>query len=219
MTTQHNFEKSPLLRLPAELRVKIWASCLSNVHIRISARIGVHETDDLTLDWDSPGEPIGFDCTFYSSKAGNSGYVPAGSAGSSVDIIPHASYDLTSPHWNTANFPHRLSQLWRVCKLMYNETCDLLFTAGNTFHYPDLATFILHHKFAPQSMERIKSLSLSYYLESGFCELFCYHIEDSDDAEETRQVKSNLQRVLPDWRPSMLKVESQDGLATRIKFR
>jgi hypothetical protein len=218
VATLHNLHKSPLLRLPAELREKIWALCLSNVQVRISARVGDGRNDDLIVDWDSLGRlGFGFDCTFWSMERSDKrgANVPADGL---VNIWYQASYDLTFADPDifdrTADFPSRLPQLWRLCKLVYNETYDLPFAAGNTFHFQDLATFMLHHKYDPHSMRRIKSLLLSTYLESGLFELLCNHIEeDLDDAEFDLQLKDNLQRALPALED--VRIESRISSRTR----
>ena len=44
LTQQYNFNESPLLRLPAELRTKIWDLCLSNAHIRMFGHVPDHKS-------------------------------------------------------------------------------------------------------------------------------------------------------------------------------
>jgi len=51
--TEHNFTESPLIRLPAELREKIWGFCLSNIQICI--RPSVKQDSDIrdyNYSWD-----------------------------------------------------------------------------------------------------------------------------------------------------------------------
>jgi len=132
-----------------------------------------------------------------------------------IVIRHHSSDGLTTPHpqWPEPgpDFPHGLPQLWRVCKLVYNETYDLPFAAKNTFYFQDFIAFMLHHKHDPKSMERIKSLSLSRWFEEGLIELIYHHVDDSDDAEVLPQVKSELKKVLP----ALVNVRIESTIARR----
>jgi len=122
-----------------------------------------------------------------------------------VHFKPVAAYDLKlmSPetHNSKPNRPRRLPQLWRVCKLLYNETYDLPFAARNVFYFRDWATFMLLHKCDPRSLARIKSLWLTRDEEEGLTKLLQLQTHErckvvSAD-EQIQQRRSNLRRVLP----------------------
>jgi len=80
---------------------------------------------------------------------------------------------------------------------MYNETYDLPFTTDNVFHFENWESLLLAYKGDSKFVARIKCLSLSRHHEFMLAELICDSIKEGSRAEETCQIRSNLQRVLP----------------------
>jgi len=214
-SSQNTFNESPLLRLPAELRVKIWNLCLSNAHVRISGHLPDHKTIDLDVQVRRLDAQLGFvfECLTWRSQILPL-YRPGSRPRPIIPTVPTddltsfthgASYDITpssSAHsGKEAKFPERLPELWRVCKLAYNETYDIPF-ASNMFHFIDWPSFILFHKYHPHLMRRIKSLALVVgSFEKRFKRLLQVQVDGTPRLvpinEQIRHRKSNLLRVLP----------------------
>ena len=216
--TQHNFNESPLLRLPAELRNKIWNLCLSNAHVRISGHLLNYKTSDLEVQVHRLDAQLGFvfDLTrhppftpcYRPNPSRPKPVLPAVPTDDLTSFTHDVSYDITpsSPAHSgkEAKFPERLPQLWRVCKSAYNETIDIPF-AGNMFHFTDWPSFILFHKYQPHVMGRIKNLAFSSTVVGGLERRLRRLLEVQIDGspklvsidEQIRHRKSNLLRVLP----------------------
>jgi len=214
-SSQNCYNESPLLRLPAELRVKIWNLCLSNAHVRISGHLPDHKTIDLDVQVRRLDAQLGFvfECLTWRSQILPL-YRPGSRPRPIIPTVPTddltsfshgVSYDVSpsSPAHSgkEAKFPEHLPELWRVSKLAYNETCDIPF-AGNMFHFMDWPSFMLFHKYQPHLMGHIKSLALVVgSFEKRFRRLLQVQIDGIPKLvsidEQIRHRKSNLMRVLP----------------------
>ena len=149
MASEHNFTSSPLLRLPPELREKIWASCLSNIQICIRpSKKQESDIRDYNYCWD---EDRRLDIIPIPSRAGPD-----------WTLTHRATYYCTSGVCQTWRHPPmRLSQLWRVCKLMCNETYHLPFAACNTINIHDFATFLLLYKIDRKTLAPVSYTHLT----------------------------------------------------------
>ena len=208
VATRHNFNESPLIRLPAELRAKIWIMCLSNAHIRLSGHVRQHKSRDLEVRVRRLDERLGFVFDL-STYRGNGGCASKNTAvpttKESITLTHHVSYDTTmscpAHPISNAKFSYRLPALWRVCKLLYNETYDIPFAAGNRFHFKDFPTLMLIHKYDTPLLGRIVRLSLDRYDEKELKRLLQFRKYRSSNPvladNELCHRKSNLQRVLP----------------------
>ena len=201
--SEYNFRYSPLIRLPPEIRAMIWNFCLSNIHVLIRGRIGDRRSNSFDVVVQRLDEQLGFILDFLTHRAGSPSVrhvvVPNGDT---VRFKPVAAYDLilSSPRAPNAkpNPACRLPQLWRVCKVLYNETYNLPFAARNIFHFRDWTTLMLLHKYGPRSSERIKSLSLLRENDEGFTKLLQLQVNIvASTDEQIQQRRINLRRVFP----------------------
>jgi len=186
---EHNFTNSPILRLPAELREKIWGFCLSNIQICIRPSTKqASDIRDYNYSWDQDRRldiiPI------------------PSTAGPDWTLTHRATYECTSAVCESWRHPPiRLSQLWRVCKLMYNETHHLPFAACNTINIHDFATFLLLYKIDRKTLSRIECLSLKSMDEFGLRTMLQMDSGTYDEFEsfdqDIRHAKPNLATLLP----------------------
>ena len=183
----------------------IWAMCLSNVDILICAGVGSYDSETLFVDVQSLREKDGFVFDFCLSPNVPSSHWLSIKTEGRINIRHHVSYARTTSFYGiprrSVSHPHRLPQLWRVCRLLYNETCDLPFTTDNIFHFDNWESFMLLHEHDPRMMGRIRSLSTPTHDETDLVHLLNMQTErgskSGTEAERLSQRKKNLQRVLP----------------------